>query len=185
MNSIMYEDLEWDSEKRFYPSFVPVIKHEPLKDDFMIVESPEAIKKGIISRVTFEEGELVAQCTGFVLKFQTLHSLQHSKGIYYSDEFFAGYLLHSCDPNCRLDMSDFSLHAIKKIRPLDKVTVDYEATEDYLYNTFDCDCGSANCRGKIEGGKASLLRKVKEPIEVTITKNKVIYNEDKEEQPTK
>ena len=175
INATMYEDLEWDSPDRFYPSYIPVLKHEPLKRHFIILESPEPINKGVVSKISFNTGDLVAQCTGFVLKFQTLHSLQHTNGIYYCDEFFAGYLLHSCDPNCRLDMNDFTLHAIKDIRPFDKVTIDYEATEDHLYNTFNCNCGSANCKGLIEGKRTRILKAVKD-VSIVAVKEDANFN---------
>lgn len=151
MNIKVYEELCVDDPRRFYPHYVPVITFEPLRTHFAILESPEEIRKGVISLSTFEEGSLIAQLTGTVLSFQTLHTLQYSKSLYFEDVFFSGYLLHSCNPNAKFDMSNFSLHAIKKIRPFEKITVDYEATEDVLYNKFECDCGYEKCRKIIEG----------------------------------
>jgi hypothetical protein len=151
VNLKIYEDLLQNDSRRFYPEHIPIITYEPLKTNFVILESPEDIRKGVLSLVSFKEEDLIAQCTGVVLNFQNLYTLQHDKGIYYYDPFFAGYLLHSCDPNAYLDMTSFSLYAIKKINPFSLITVDYEKTEDVLYNSFNCICGSDHCRGWIAG----------------------------------
>lgn len=178
-NIQIYENLDSNSDMRFYPSYIPIICFEPLKIHFSILESPEEIRKGIVSLISIPKDQLVAKLTGFVLDFQTLHSLQYKEGVYYADEFFAGYLLHSCDPNCKLNMEDFSLHAIKDIRPFDKITIDYEETEDYLYNTFDCNCGSSVCKGKIMGSKARVeMREKMADNFIETVKNKKIYTED-------
>jgi len=124
---------------------------EPLRKNFAILESPEEVRKGIVSLITFEPEDTVANLTGFVLDFQTLHTLQKSPGEYICDNFFSGYLLHSCDPNCELSFEHYSLVAVKKIKWFDILTIDYEKTEDKLYQTFDCKCGSPNCRGWIAG----------------------------------
>jgi hypothetical protein len=153
INMKLYEQLELNDPKRFYPEWVPIIPYEPLKTFFQILESPEEIRKGVVSLVSFKEDDLIAQCTGASLNFQTLHSLQHAEKVFFHDPFFSGYLLHSCEPNCRLDMSDFSLHAIQEIKPFSLLTIDYEETEEELYQQFECKCGSSNCRGWIKGKK--------------------------------
>jgi len=153
INTKDYENLSINSDNRFYPSHIPVFIGEPLKTNFALLKSPEAINYGIVSLISFKAQDLVAQCSGAVLQEQTLHSLQHSENIFYHDDFFAGYLLHSCDPNCILDMKTFTLYALKDIRPFEKITVDYEHTEAELFRPFHCSCGAETCRGFIQGYK--------------------------------
>ena len=156
-----YASMVPDDPRRFYPPFVPVLPYEPLKTCFEIIESPEDIQRGVISKVTFNECDLIANLTGFVLYEQTLHSLQVREGLYYADEFFAGYLIHSCEPNAKLIMDPFSLEAISAIKPFTLITIDYCATEKDLFQKFQCKCGSPKCRGWISGYGDSLPEKIK------------------------
>ena len=150
-NIKIYEEMNTDDSRRFYPAHFPVATIEPLKTNFIILESPEDIRRGLLSLVSFNEGDLIAQCMGVALPFQTLHTLRQSDGHYIHDTFFAGYLLHSCDFNARLDMSDFTLHAVKQIMPFELITIFYPATEAVLYQNFDCSCGSENCIKYVTG----------------------------------
>lgn len=150
-NIKIYEDMNTDDPRRFYPEYFPISLNEPLKTNFVILESPEEIRKGLMSLVSFEEGDLIAQCVGVALNFQTLHSLERTAGQYLHDPFWAGYIIHSCSPNSYLNMKDFTLHALKKISSFSLITIDYEITEKNLYQGFTCTCGSPNCKGWIEG----------------------------------
>lgn len=128
------------------------MNYEPLQDNFMIVSSPEEIGSAVITKIHFEVDDLIAQCAGITLPIQTLRTLQLPNEIMFiHDEWFAGFLLHSCDPNCKLDMNTFQLIAIKKIKVYDVLTIDYEDTEKQLYQAFNCLCGSPSCRKWIEG----------------------------------
>jgi len=140
-----------EDNRRFYPISYPVAIHEPLTTNFIILKSPEDIGYGLISLVSFEPKELIAQCMGVAIPFQTLHSLEHPENIFYHDPFFAGYLLHSCKPNAMLRMSDFTLHAVESISAFSLITIDYNATEKKLYQGFTCLCGHENCKGQING----------------------------------
>jgi tyrocidine synthetase-3 len=154
LNLKIYEDIKPDDPRRFYPAYVPVYNHEPLKDFFTILKSPEEIREGVVSLVSFDIDDLICIGTGFFLPFQTLHSLQYKEDeVFIHDSFFIGKVIHSCEPNARLDMSNFSLYAIKKIKPFDPITIDYEETEAQLYQEFQCNCGAASCRGRISGYK--------------------------------
>lgn len=141
-----------EQENRFYPEEVPIFDNEPLKEYFIIVKSPEPINEGVISRVTIKEGELVCNWTGFHLKFQTLHSLQHTEDkVFVHDPFFVGKFLHSCSPNCELNMEEMKIIAIKDINPLDKLTLNYNKTEKKLFQSFTCNCGNDGCLMQVAG----------------------------------
>lgn len=70
------------------------------------------------------------------------------------DSYFAGYLAHSCDPNVEVDMKHQYVHALKAIPAGAILTMDYEATEDELFQQFQCRCGAPECRGLIRGRSA-------------------------------
>ena len=58
---------------------------------------------------------------------------------------------HSCDPNT--EFVGLNLVARRDIRSGEELTVDYATFYDRHMTSFDCDCGSPNCRGRVEGGK--------------------------------
>lgn len=150
INSRDFENVK--QEDRFYPDCVPVFNYEPLRKYFQIVKSPEPVNEGVITLVSFKEGDLVCKWTGFHLTNQTLHSLQHTEDkIFIHDNFFVGKFLHSCDPNCFLDMNEMSVYSLKTIRPFDKLTLNYNKTEKLLYQGFHCECGNENCLGWVAG----------------------------------
>jgi len=66
---------------------------------------------------------------------------------------------HSCDANVGVrnnstnDAYDF--WAIRPIAEGEELTWDYEASEWELSTPFDCGCGSANCRGRLQGFKVN------------------------------
>lgn len=157
INLEIYDNMALDDERRFYPSHIPIQPMEPLKIHFSLLESPEEIRKGIVSLVTFNPGDFIAQLTGTSLIFQTLYTLQREEGFYLHDPFFGGFISHNCDPVAYLRMSDFTLHALKKIIPFTPLNINYNSTEKYLYQEFLCACnsmdkeGNSLCQGWISG----------------------------------
>jgi hypothetical protein len=143
------------NSKRFYPPAISPYKEEPTKDKFAIIHNPDS-GEGVIAKVAFKAGDLVFRFSGTRLDYQTLFTLQKQKGVYIEDPFFMGKILHSCDPNTFVDMKTQEFWASKDILPGDYITMDYESTEDELFRSFDCVCGSPTCRGKIAGKLARL-----------------------------
>ena len=158
INKRDYDELE--QEGRFYPESVPFFEDEPIQKYFIIVKSPEPINEGVISRISFKATDTICKWTGFHLPFQTLHSLQHTEDkIFIHDPYFVGKFLHSCNPNCELDMNEMSVTAIRDIQPLDKLTLNYNKTEKLLYQGFYCQCGSDGCIGYLEGYGSKSIEK--------------------------
>ena len=153
INLKLYEDMAVDDERRFYSSEIPVQSYEPLRNNFSILDFPGDIGKGIISLISFEKDDLIANLSGVVLVHQALHTLQISEYQYVLDSF-AGFLTHSCSPNTELRFNPYSLYAVKKIEPATLLTLDYEKSEDYLTREFYCSCKSPNCKKYIVGKKA-------------------------------
>lgn len=72
---------------------------------------------------------------------------------------FDSFMNHSCDPNTETtyySRTDYTVKAIKHIFYGDTITCDYNLLDNLFTNQksvvtidFDCNCGMANCRGKI------------------------------------
>lgn len=141
------------NSNRFYPEQMPLIPHEPTRDRFNISFIHNGVGEGVTSLVSFEPGDVVFGISGFFSTEVTLFSLQIAPGLHLHDPYFYGKLLHSCDPNTYVDLKKRIFIALKPIAPGDFVTLDYMRTEDYLFRTFPCGCGAANCRGYVSGRK--------------------------------
>ena len=100
-----------------------------------------------------DRGNLMARVSGHIVAFRRLHTLQLSTGSHLFDPYFTGLLLHSCDPNVRLDMGSFEVWALRNIQAGELLTMDYATTEDILMRQFECHCGAPNCRHWITGAK--------------------------------
>lgn len=59
------------------------------------------------------------------------------------------YNNHSCDPNCGV-RGEITFVAMTDIVKNNELTIDYCMVDNEDY-TFDCKCGSSNCRKKING----------------------------------
>ncbi len=56
---------------------------------------------------------------------------------------------HSCDPNTAYD--GLNVIATRAIANNEELTLDYATLLDETMEPFDCQCGSANCRGRVTG----------------------------------
>jgi len=136
---------------RFYPDTVPRFELEPLADKFAIQFFDDRQGEGVISLKEVLPNEELFVFTGFLISDITQYSLQIKHGLHIHDPYFMGKILHSCDPNSICDMDKRLFIAIKKIAPMEAVTMDYASTEHKLYKNFHCNCHSSNCRGFIKG----------------------------------
>lgn len=153
--------------ERFYPSCLPEFENEPTTDRFEIRYVDDGIGQGVVTLVPFEPGEIVFRFTGFLSTEITQFSLQIRESLHLHDPYFMGKILHSCDPNTVCDMEKRTFTATKHIEPGSFVTMDYAQTEDYLFKSFPCSCGAANCRGYVTGR----LQRIESPNGVAATPN--------------
>lgn len=144
---------------RFYPKDIEKFMYEPTKDNFEIVYSNH-FGEGVVAVRDFYEGDILFRFTGNIRHTQSIFTLQINEGLYVEDPYFMWKILHSCNPVAKVDMSKCEFRAIKDIKVGDYITMDYETTEDYLYQKFTCLCNSANCKGTIKG-KSNALNKLK------------------------
>lgn len=61
----------------------------------------------------------------------------------------ADYINHSCDPNCGIK-GKLVVVAMRDIEPGEEITLDYAMMESSDYS-FNCNCGSSNCRKVVTG----------------------------------
>lgn len=130
------------------------LPRESLIDDDEALEVLDASAKhglGVRTLVPRQAGTVVHHFTGVITPELRLHSLQVSEHLHIAETRFIGFLSHSCDPNCRLDMQRFELQALTDVEADGLLTIDYAATEDVLYRQFECHCGAPACRRWITG----------------------------------
>lgn len=77
------------------------------------------------------------------------YTVEHNSGLHMFDPVLAK-TAHSCDPNCRVDLHDMAMKAIRPIAAGDRITFDYHTTESFISSPFDCVCGADTCRRRIE-----------------------------------
>ncbi len=119
-------------------------------DSFEVVET-KSHGLGIRCNRLFKKGEIVfTYKEGLLMDEQTQHSLQIRPGLFLEHPI-AGYVQHSCNPNCWVSETALQFICKHEIKPGDMIQMDYEQTEDVLFNSFDCSCGSPVCRGHISG----------------------------------
>lgn len=125
------------------------MKHK--SSNYAVVMKDTTCGYGVISQRDFEIGEKIGDIHGTIQSEIVQHSLQVSPTQHIVDLNFAGYLLHSCDPNVSVNMPELTVTALKPIRRGEHLYMDYAQTEDQLFKQFHCQCGSEHCRGWIVG----------------------------------
>ncbi len=147
------KDSKQTKIRRFYPETIPSFEHEPTRDRFRIQQFENGQGEGVVCLTSFNSGDIVFALTGAVSSEVTQFSLQVGENLHLHDPHFYGKILHSCDPNCHVDVDNRRFIAIKPINKGELVTMDYAQTEDFLFKTFPCGCGASNCRGVVLGRK--------------------------------
>jgi uncharacterized protein len=116
---------------------------------------------GIFAREPVKQGELLAVFGGAVYQpdtFAALPERERSLSIQVEEDLFlvpqligeGDYVNHSCDPNAGLS-GQIVLVAMRNILPGEEVCFDYAMSDTAPYDEFACQCGAANCRGRVTG----------------------------------
>ncbi|HYC04680.1 MAG TPA: SET domain-containing protein-lysine N-methyltransferase [Azospirillaceae bacterium] len=137
--------------RSLYPDAFMLGEGYPTEEDFVVARQEDGKGLGVYTKRAFPRGYRICLISGVVVHEVMQHTLQISPDSHLYDPYFTGFLLHSCDPNCFLDMARFELWAIKDIAPGEALTMDYASTEDVLFKQFPCLCGAPNCRKWISG----------------------------------
>ena len=117
---------------------------------------------GMYAKETIKKGEIVFIKGGHILfKTELFTSATINSYMPISDEYFIGaisaeeekdvklYNNHSCNPNCGM-RGEITFVAIRDIEVGEELTVDYAFIDNEDYS-FECHCGSDNCRHTITG----------------------------------
>jgi uncharacterized protein len=131
------------------------------KSGVEIILVNEKVGLGVKTNRAHERGTIVEHFSGVVGPYTLQHTLQLNPFQHILDLKFVGYLSHSCDPNCVLDMHRLCVLAAKDIDEGDILTIDYAVTEDQLFKQFACTCGAANCRRWVTGRRETVNEKGK------------------------
>ena len=134
-----------------YPEKFGVNPLFPQATDFKVITKDESTGYGVLALRSFKAGDLVAAITGEVVTDILQHTLQICEGKHLLDQYFTGYLLHSCSPIISVDMHNMTVTALQHIPANTFLYMDYAQTEEVLYKQFPCSCGSEICRGWITG----------------------------------
>lgn len=121
--------------------------------------------KGVFAKRPFEEGETLLPFEGKILHQKEIPEILQPEDDRYLQigptEYlgpsggYDDFINHSCNPNSGVEMRDHSiqLKAIKKILLGEEITWDYSTTMDENDWEMDCQCGSKNCRRRIQDFK--------------------------------
>ncbi len=139
---------------RIYPSHLKPVPLEPQIEDFEVIDVDPQRGQGVRVLRPFHRGEILFRMNGVITNEITQSTLQIGPDTHLDDPYFAGKVLHSCDPNSWFDTSSWLFIAERNIAAGSLLTMDYEQTEDVLFRSFMCCCGAIVCRGEIVGRKA-------------------------------
>ena len=118
--------------------------------------------KAVYARDVIESGELIAVWTGRIVSTDELeelpdeirrHTVQVEERLYlasHGTDEAPDFINHSCEPNAGLD-GQIAIVALHRIQPGEEVTIDYAMCDGSPYDEFECECGSALCRGRVTG----------------------------------
>jgi len=117
---------------------------------------------GMFAKELIKKGEIVYIKGGHILtRSEVYTSSVINSYLPISDDFFIGaiseleendvklYNNHSCDPNCGMH-GEITFVAIRDIVAGEELTIDYAFVDNEDYS-FECHCGSSNCRHTITG----------------------------------
>lgn len=131
------------------PAFEPVSRH-----DFAEVKrNTSSGQQGLFALRPFAPGDVLADFSaGTIAPEPTYLTVQVGidKHITLQPEFLQ-YINHSCDPNVFFDTTIMKLVALKEIVGGEELRFFYPSTEWKMDQSFQCNCGSPRCIGKVKG----------------------------------
>ena len=121
----------------------------------------DARGNGIVAVDDVEAGEVVAVFGGEIFDASAFSSLPREKarlGLQVDNDYFlvsqvegpGDWVNHSCDPNLGL-RGQIVLVALRSISLGEELCFDYAMSDGDAHESFDCGCGTLQCRKKISG----------------------------------
>lgn len=143
-------------------------------NEFVELRNSKIHNKGIFAITTIPKGTKIIEYVGEKInkeeskkraeEIEERAKLDPSKGAIYlfelnddwdldgdTEDNYAKYINHSCDPNCESDIVDdrIWIYAIKEISKGEELSFNYGLEMDENYHKYPCKCGSLNCVGYI------------------------------------
>ena len=125
---------------------------------------------GVFALRRYEPNELVIETKPIeTSETPTSHTIQVDWNKHVEISLPGRFLNHFCgEPNLYVKLNDgqtsYNFYAKQCIEINEEVNFDYETSEYKMAGTFDCECGSSSCRGKLTGfhyHKAQILESFK------------------------
>lgn len=150
------------------------------------VRTSDINNKGMFAKELIHAGEIVYIKGGHILpKNQLFSDGVINSYLPISDEYYIGAISqeeeqniklfnnHSCNPNCGMH-GEISFVAIRDIQAGEELTIDYAFIDNEDYS-FECHCGSLNCRHIVTGfdWKIQSLQKKYYPYFAQYLKDKI------------
>jgi hypothetical protein len=112
---------------------------------FFGVKASSRIAKGdfILSFI----GPIVTEKSRYSLQIGASRHVDSCGGIRIIDDF----INHSCSPNAFVVFPVLDVRALRDIECGEEVLINYCATEEELFESFNCYCGSPQCYGQVRG----------------------------------
>lgn len=136
-------------------------RHETFSADGLRVVDHPRLGRHVITDRPIDAREVVALWRGYEITETVAASLERSErdqllqvGI---GRFLANdddlrtvdFINHSCEPNCGF-LDATTLVAMRRIEAGESITFDYAMSDSNSFISFDCACGSTNCRGRLD-----------------------------------
>ena len=109
---------------------------------------------GLMASSRIAKGEFIFSVAGPIVTQRSQYSLQidasrhvDSCGIRGLDDF----INHACSPNAFVVFPELEIRALRDIEIGEEVLINYCATEEELFESFSCLCGSPHCYGQVRG----------------------------------
>jgi hypothetical protein len=136
-------------------SLIETIVESDLTEIAEIRIDPITSARSLFSKKDFKANEVII---GFMAK--NVHSTPNYLTVQVSEhehiELFPECLEcanHSCSPNCFFDTTTMNFVTLKRIKAGEEFTFFYPSAEWDMDQSFQCNCGNANCIGMIKGAK--------------------------------
>src|SRR5687767_3600888 len=131
------------------PDYRPVSDHGIAQVRQRLVNSQNAL----FALQSFQPGEVIAEFSaGTIAAEPTYLTVQVDVGKHITlQPEFLQYINHSCEPNVFFDTTSMKVIALRALEKGEEMTFFYPSTEWMMTQSFQCYCGSANCRGEIKG----------------------------------
>jgi hypothetical protein len=136
-------------------SLIETIVESDLTEIAEIRIDPITSARSLFSKKDFKANEVII---GFLAK--DMHSTPNYLTVQISEhehiELFPECLEcanHSCNPNCFFDTTSMNFVTLKRIKAGEEFTFFYPSAEWDMDQSFQCNCGNANCIGMIKGAK--------------------------------